>query len=160
MDCRKNDIWRIEVAVPQTCPPISVIDSEKFSNIYSSEVSRVSETRASNTNTDDGLRLRDTEIFRNTESSSRLSDESRSSCETKCILVDKPSEGTRPSIDGTPDGTFKPIVELSAPHNTCSSHNVPFEKRRNDKECSDSLTTETITASSNFANIGCDTRRL
>lgn len=170
MDCRKNDIWHIEVAVPKTSPPISVINSEKFSNIYSSEVSKVNETIASNKSTDDGLRFHDTEIFRNTESSSRLSDESRSSCETKCILVDKPSKGARPSTDRTPDGSFQPIAELSSPHNTCSSHdtpfekrnngnckpiaelcsphNTPFEKRNNDKECSDSLTTETMTGSS------------
>lgn len=143
MDCRQNDTWHIEVALPRTCPPpISVVNSDKFSNSCSLEVSGVNETRASNTNTDDGLRFRDTEIFRNTESSSRLSDESRSSCETKCILVDKPSEGTRSSTDRIPDGNGKPIAELSSPCNT------PFEQRNNDNQCLDSLTTETSTGSS------------
>lgn len=144
MDCRQKDTWHIEVAVPRSFPPpISVINSDKFSNSFSSEVSGVNETRASNTNTDDGLRFRDTEIFRNTESSSRLSDESRSSCETKCILVDKPSEGTRSSTDRIPDGNGKPIAELSSPCNT-----PPFDQRNNDNRSSDSLTTETNAGSS------------
>lgn len=141
-DCRKNDTWHIEVAVPQTCPPISVINSENFSNSYSLDVSGVNETRDSNTNTYDGLRFRDTEVFRNTESSSRLSDESRSSCETKCILAEKPSEGTRSSRDRTPDGNCKSIAELPSPHK------ISFEKRNNDNQCPDSLTAETSTGSS------------
>ncbi|GLJ26447.1 hypothetical protein SUGI_0510480 [Cryptomeria japonica] len=139
LDCKQTDDWHVEVAIPRNCLPMSVIRNEEFNN---SNFSDVSGENARPSNTDDTYRFGDSETF-GKMGTPRLSDESRASCETKCILVDDAFEG-KSSIHKTPSSNL--TSELT------SLHSHPLDKNNMDKQHSDSLVSESNTGhSTNFA---------
>lgn len=139
LDCKKKDDWHIEVAIPRNCPPMSVIRNEEFNNTNFSDVSG---ENARPSNTEDTYRFGDSETFGKLRTS-RLSDESRASCETKCILVDDAFEG-KSSIHKTSSSNLT--------SNLTSLHSLPSEKNNMDIQHSDSSVSESNTGhGTNFA---------